>query len=343
MLPQYITLTNWRNFDSRQILVPHQSAILIDQNGVGKTSVLSALYSLFTGQPFPGTKFPEFLRGNQQYFGVSTEKPDWSINGQVGPSGRLGVKRNIPEFDHRNVVLTYQPTDNYWFSLSRGQKLKILDDLLAQIYGESYGQLLEKLEKSIKGKTNLLKYYHYSGVRPDVILAGQLHEVSRLYSTKIWEIRQKFFDFLEQKLSDFSGMIQTSLSNWRIKTHIKGAFSSDFSVLWERELIVGKVLFGAQRDDFWIESNHLHVEDVLSRGEMRLLVLFVKHIAIELISDQKIQTIWLLDDVFNELDNIREKLIFDTILSRTDYFLATGTRKPSIDVPLFSILDITTI
>jgi len=110
-------------------------------------------------------------------------------------------------------------------------------------------------------------------------------------------------------------------------------FSPNLSKLWKRESLSGKVLYGAQRDDFFISSNHLKAEEVLSRGEMRTLVLFIKYQATKMIKQKfkEAKVWWFLDDIFNELDQEREKKIFQEILQKIDLFYATSTKKPFFD------------
>jgi recombinational DNA repair ATPase RecF len=37
---------------------------------------------------------------------------------------------------------------------------------------------------------------------------------------------------------------------------------------------------------------------------------------------------WFLDDVFNEFDKYREKTVFESILKKADFYLATSAKKP---------------
>jgi hypothetical protein len=139
-----LRLSNWRCFLHQQIDLPDQPAILIDQNGSGKTSLLSAFYSLLTGQPWPQTKWSDHLRQDTDYFGISTSYPDWYISSKLSPSGRLQVRKEFPEVSisfagslldkHKPpTILTYTPTDNYWLSQSRSTKLSSLDQLIGLV------------------------------------------------------------------------------------------------------------------------------------------------------------------------------------------------------------------
>ena len=305
-----LKLHNWRSFETQAFKLPLESFVLTDNNGTGKTSLISAFYSLLTGQSWPGTKLAQHLRVGESYFGVSTQLPDWSFTGQISASGRLVSKYQKPdsgEFGRLLVssnhtmpkVLTYLPTDNYWFNQSRSLKLGVLDSLLEQVLGEKYSKSLQKLDKMVKSKQKLIKHIIENQGQNDESLLNTLNQAILEESLVIWASRQEFFEYLQQNLTDFESRILSPLRGWQLKWEVSSYSGQkellnianggnirqaleicreDFQKLWQKELLIGKVMFGAQRDDFRIVSGHAAVEDVLSRGEMRLLVLFIKNL-----------------------------------------------------------------
>jgi recombinational DNA repair ATPase RecF len=340
----HLALTNYRCFSSAAFGIPNTDFIVLDKNGSGKTSILSALYSLYTGKPLPSTKFPEYLKSGQDYFGISTDDNNWFINGKIGPSGRLSTKYSNPN-QVKNTVLTYQPNDNYWLQQSRSSKLGTLDQIIGQTNGE-YLKLILNLEKICKNKLSLLKESNITGTT-DKIMVNYFGQQILELSKQIWAIRWGFLDNIKNNMSQFSIMIQSPISNWEIQIEITGANGNkvniqnlgrfgkefkkifelqhldqiDFEKLWERELACEKVLFGANRDDFNIIHGKLKIEQVLSRGEIRLFVLWVKKLGIN-----PSDTIWLLDDIFNELDDEREQFLMSNIFQGCKQIIATGTR-----------------
>jgi recombinational DNA repair ATPase RecF len=342
--PLHLTLTNYRCFSSASFAIPRTDFIILDKNGSGKTSILSALYSLYTGKPLPNTKFPEYLKSGQDYFGISTDDSNWFINGKIGPSGRLSTKYSNPS-EIKNTILTYQPNDNYWLQQSRSSKLSTLDQIIGQTNPE-YLKLISSLDRVCKNKLSLLKESKLMGTC-DQILVNLLASAILDLSKQIWLIRWAFLDDIKDRIEQFSEMIQSPIIDWNIQVEITGPNGNklniqnlskyeghyedifqfqklnqiDFEQLWERELACEKVLFGANRDDFNIVCGKLKIEQVLSRGEIRLFVLWVKKLG----TDPE-NTIWLLDDIFNELDDEREQFLMSNIFVGCKQIIATGTR-----------------
>ncbi len=342
-----LRLTFWRCFTKQSFALPMESQVIIDSNGSGKTSLISAVYSLFSGQPFPETKFKDSVHGQYDYFGISTQDKGWFIAGKTGVTGRLSTKVSVPtKFDLKTVkAMTYLPTDNLWFFQSSRKKVSILDEMLIQIHGKGYKKELSLLSKLVSSKTRLIKSILNGEARNDAAIAHTLSQQIYVQSQKIWKVRQVFLLKLQQEIKEFSSWIHSPLKDWQIDWKISASDGYkqrinlniiklidikriDWSDLWKKELIIGKVMFGAQRDDFSISSDYMEVQNVLSRGEMRSLILFIKNIARALLKDYKV--IWFLDDVFNELDEERESLLFEKILRHTDIYIATGTKKPSL-------------
>ncbi|MEM1312353.1 MAG: hypothetical protein AAGF07_02730 [Patescibacteria group bacterium] len=371
-----LKLHNWRRFDSIEFSLPKESFAILDKNGSGKTSLISSFYSLFTGQSWPTTRLAHHLKSGTEYFGVSCQYPDWSFTGQISPSGRvvskyrklppdyyekLFVRVNSSETVQKPKILTYLPTDNYWFNQSRGNKLDILDNLLNQIFESAYKVDLQNLHKLVKHKHRLIKHVFENPDNFDQALLSTLNKSILTHSHIIWSARYNFLKYLDNSLVQFEQLIESPFRDWKVRWEVSdsdGAKKSyyirnllnplkydelDWSVIWQKELLIGKVLFGAQRDDFRITSNHLGVEEVLSRGEMRLLVLFIKNIARQYLyslnSNQPV--FWLLDDVFNEFDLDRERIVADQLLKQTDYYIITSTTHSLDSVLTLNINDLT--
>ena len=368
----HLKLHNWRVFDNKNFILPSESFVLCDQNGSGKTSLLSAFYSLFTAQSWPGTKPVQHLKVGKMYFGVSTDYPDWMYNAKISPSGRMQVKYSKVQEEIDLIqnelwpnVLTYLPTDNYWFNLSRNQKLQILDDLLGQIFNQKYIEPKQKLDKLVKSKQNLIKHTQENEGGVDEVFLKTLNDSILTVSKQIWVFRREFFEYLESRLPLFQSKIESPLIDWGVRWEVSNIDSLkislslkkpteissfledlhdiDWQKLWQKELLSGKVLFGAQRDDFNIESNHLKVQDTLSRGEMRYLVLFIKYSGFLFMKDidKNKLVFWLLDDVFNEFDKDREKYVIEEILSDLDYYIITSTNTGAEGVKKYSLESLT--
>lgn len=366
-----LVLHNWRCFSESSFYLPEESFCIIDSNGSGKTSLLSAIFSLITKKPWPQTRLIDHLKVNCQYFGISSKNYNWSLTGQISSSSRLITKhikprgeifflgRNFNLSDQLPIILTYQPTDNYWFSLSRNQKLSNIDGLISQIYQKDYEQNLKLLSKNLESKHKLIKHCLETGAVADEILVSTLSENIFKLSVKIWEVRRVFFQIINEFLEQFSCWIACPVKNWKLNWEITDGFGvrtkvsylnqsmiqnlkPDFDLIWHKELTSGKILYGASRDDFKIISNHIPVENILSRGETRLLVLFIKTIMAKRVIENPVREIWwFLDDLFNELDAKREKIIQKELLEKCDFSIQTGTRPASHSFKVFTLSQLT--
>jgi len=363
-------LHNWRCFSSCKFDFPLRSAVIVDSNGSGKTSLLSGLYTLVTSQAWPHTRLAHHLRNGTEYFGISTHIPEWSFTGKVNPSGRITTKLNRPDIfstclldedyqgydshgDTFPAIFTYLPVDNYTLSGSRTQVLSFIDELIAQQHGDSYRKYITALNKIVSSKQKLIKHIFETQTSPDPILTHTLNQKLAEVSHQVWSVRSAFLQNLQSQLPQFSEWIQSPLHTWSIRWEVttnRGRrdivrqFMSpqvtvaDIDAMFQQECAAGRVLWGAHRDDIQIQSHHLPAQHTLSRGEMRLMILFLKYTAMQQIHDRPVW--FFLDDVFNELDTTRERIVWQHILQYTHLYLATSTRPPSFDTPAFSLHEI---
>jgi recombinational DNA repair ATPase RecF len=358
-----IFLHNWKCFKSQQFSIPQKSFAIVDSNGKGKTTILSALYSLYTGKPWPGTKFGESIKNGSQYYGIVSQHTNWNITGQLQESGRIKNQfskpkspENILQLEKWPKIFTYLPTDNYWFSNPNKQVILILDNIIGQIY-DDYIPKIKHLEKSIQSKNNYIKYCQKKQIYGDRVQIEQLTKLVLKNSIDIWEIRNNFLIYLQKELPEFNSWIQNNQQKFTINYKITSSFgikesfskvftlidNIDYSKLWQKELIVGRCLFGAHRDELGIYLGQKNINTILSRGETRLLVLFIKNIARKLVlqNDKTQKVWWFLDDIFNELDSQRELLFYKKTLKPIDYSIVSSTKKADFIPNNFSVSDLT--
>lgn len=383
-----LNLQNWRGFTNQKFEIPSDSLLILDQNGSGKTSILSAFYSLFNKKPWPNTRLLDHLKLGSNYFGILTEFNDWSLTAKIAPSGKLTTKYQKPDFEINifgnnldssdnswPTILTYQASDNQLFSLSRSQRLAVLDTLLSQVFGLEYEKANKKLQLFTQSKLKLIKktldnsdFDCRSISETDLVLLHGLNEGIWENSKILWKVRFEFLNIFQTQLPEFLTWLQNPILTWHIRWEISDFFGlkekiifdsqnkpkttemldtilnssknqvlNDLQNLWFKELRAGRLLFGAQRDDFYLQTRYLQVQQVFSKGEIRLLVLFIKYLGMKIAktptsenSEKKV--FLLLDDIFNEFDSTREQILHEKILATADYFLATSTKPVKLDL-----------
>lgn len=351
-----LLLHNWRCFGHNAFEIPEHSFALIDSNGAGKSSLLTALYSIYTGRSWPGIKLGENMTAGQSYFGVLTDMPDWSFSGQIGSTGRLSTRFQKPQLSEDSVwpvLFTYSPDDNYWLSLPRNYKLGKLDILIGSINPDYLG-LISKLDKFVRAKQKALKNSQFTDFRMVVVITESIHELSK----KIWDIRKGFLDYIESNFGEYVDWINSPLEEWIVEYEISDSFGvrrrfdtrlintelseQQIQKLWEKERMIGKVMYGAQRDDFNFVCQSIKAQHSLSRGENRLLTLFVKYLTQQKVLEMepRSQIWWLLDDVYNELDSHREDILQTKVLDFANFSIYSGTRIPQTSTTTYTIADL---
>ena len=335
-----LQITNWRLFTSHVANIQLRNTLILDKNGAGKTSLLSALYTVLTQQAWPGTKFKDSLRQGEQYFGLQIAEHELFVNGIISPTGRLNIKKSedtVEEVYGYNV-LTYVPNDNQWLFLSRSARLEIFDNLVGQIQGNTYYHQLNLLQKYVATKSRIIRAAQH-GEAVDMVLVKTLTDSINHVSQSIWRERQQVISFFRDSLNDFAGWIDTTIDQavlmWSLSSpmglataineHTQLPVLHDWQNLWAKEMVVGKVLYGAQRDDISFVFNGVPAQSFFSRGEMRAFIVFLKKLVRQKIDKP---VIWLLDDIFNEFDDDRESIVLDNLIKAKDIFIATGTRNP---------------
>ena len=335
-----MNLHNWRQFEVADFEIDiRQSFAIVDANGSGKTSILAAIYSLLTSQPWPGTKFVSSLKQGEQYFGISTQDKEWFLSGRINNYGRL-IPAYSSKFDILPKVITYQTRDNYWLLQPRETKLKELDILLSQINPQNYKNLINQQNHILRAKLNLLKHQREQNLI-DYSLLFDLNLKLLNISQQIWSIRQDFFKFIDSSMRIINNWLDLE-SNLRI--HARHEISNfngvrqnietinvinleQLNQLWPREIQSGKLLFGSQRDNFVFEIKGQPLESYFSSGQLRLFTIFLKVLSANFNANEKFPIWFLFDDVLEELDSKRQQIIADQILSQGSYFVLTSSRN----------------
>ena len=97
---------------------------------------------------------------------------------------------------------------------------------------------------------------------------------------------------------------------------------------FERDKYFGYTSFGIHRDDFEFVFNKKKADGSASRGEIRSMILALKFIEARILEEETgYSPVVLLDDIFSELDNARQKHLVENF---KDYqMIITSTAAPA--------------
>ena len=325
MILSSILTQNFRNLEaSRQQFHPSVN-LLVGRNGHGKTNLLEAIYFLATSKSFRTTRPASLLT-----FGSTT----LFLSGEVERNGltrtlSIGLeqgdaRRRVVQINEERVPLARYVTELTVLAYSasrleivRGvpeERRRFLDRGIASNY-QTYLEDLTAYARALKQRNALLQAVG-SGGSPaalldpwDEELARRGASVQRARLTYVAELSRVFREIVERHdyhVRDVEFVYKPSGNGPDELLNVLRRHRRD-------EIRARMSLFGPQRDtlDFVIDGRL--VAEVLSGGEQKMMVLFLKFAKLELFRARFDEApVFVLDDIDAELD----LQILENLLSR---------------------------
>jgi DNA replication and repair protein recF len=332
MILKTLRVQNFRTHSDFILEIGEKSTLISGANGSGKTSLLEAIYFALQGTSFRSSD-KEILRNDgSSWFRIDLKDSKDSLrtiifNNAVQKSKKQflvdGNKKARLSANLRIPVVLFEPDDLQLLSGSPTRRRNFLDYFLSQIF-PSFQLALTRYNKALKQRNNLLKR---DNVSKDELFPWNLMLAE--YGAEIISKRQDFLELLNSKIEEV--YFEISGVKDEIKIYYLGEKVSKNEILAilseniERDKILGYTNFGPHKHDIQFIFNKKPAQNVASRGENRSLVLALKFIETDILADlTSKRPIVLLDDVFSELDDDRQKLLtkhfskYQTIITSTN-------------------------
>lgn len=327
-----VRLNNFRNIASLELEDVGQINILVGRNAQGKTNILEAIFAAASGGSFRTSKDVFMIKKNEedaQVF-VELETDDnqekyvqlfWSL--QEGALSRV-VKLNALEVSRGDLIKTFpvtifSPEDIDLIRLSPAQRRKFMN-LVAARHDLEYRQDLLEYGKILRQRNQLLLM-----IKQNRAGASELD----VWDEKIGEVGAR----IAQKRFNVVAEIKESVANYYKTFAVNGnerhleikyvpnirAFSPpDYLEALRRysALDVARVntTHGVHRDDLLFVLGGDDMRYIASRGEFRSAVLALKFAEARYLKNKMGEDpIYLLDDVFSELDSERRQALVEEI------------------------------
>lgn len=314
MLVKAVSVQNIRVHTSFTHKLSSEVTLITGDNGTGKTSLLEAITVALRGSSFKGSD-SELLQNNAPWWRIDIAADVSTRTVKFDPSRETGRKQFIVDdktsyrlkpADKYPIVL-FEPDDLRLLNGSPARRRQFIDRFIEQV-DPLYGRALRKYDRALKQRNNLLKRPSVS--RDDVfvwdIALGE-------YGAEVIEGRIRFIEKLNQNLNNtYATIAQT---NDVVSVHyshtvigdIKQRIVSELHSHMERDSLLGYTGVGPHRHDVLFTFNTQPALSVASRGEVRSIVLALKFLEVDIVSEITGQPpLILLDDVFGELDSNRQ-------------------------------------
>lgn len=317
-----LTVKNFRNIESLELLPENGMNVICGENAQGKTNLLEAIW-LFTGaKSFRGEKDSSFIR-----FGA--EKADIFldfISGGVRKDAGIEInERKTAELHGKKLqsaaalagefkAIIFSPSDLSLITAGPQIRRKFLDTAICQLY-PGHINILRQYHRAVSQRNKLIKQYRYDSTVS--VMLDVFEEEIAASGAKIIALRRK----LLERIQSFLPSIYNGISSGREELSSRYVCCCEGENLKERlvqsrkeDMITCATSFGPHRDDIEFKINGISARGYGSQGQKRSVALSLKLAEAQVIKQVSGEyPVILLDDVMSELDPARQDYVLNHI------------------------------
>ncbi|MFA5792493.1 MAG: DNA replication/repair protein RecF [Candidatus Gracilibacteria bacterium] len=315
---KHLKLQHFRNYNDLDIDFSDHITALVGLNAQGKTNLLESIAFLALGKSFRSVKSLDTLkwdkahgriRGTVEKNGKQTELEVFMQREPEIKKVKKGSRIASPKsfFGSLRIVL-FTPDHLDLVAGSPADRRRYLDRLLLQLNG-GYVDAFSQFQRILNQRNALLKRINQGRSNLWELDLWDVRLVEE--SEKIWIKRQVFMDFLMQRLEeDYQNIAGTKEALALEYINHRNRFEEKLIAHRDMDIKMGSTGVGPHRDDFDLLLGGRSLKETGSRGECRSTVLALKVAELNFIEEKTGEKpVLLLDDVFSELDEQRQKTL----------------------------------
>ncbi len=338
-----LVLKNFRNYSDLSWSPGEFINIISGKNAQGKTNLLEALFFCVNGRSFRTSKIKNIIgyNGTESYASAIINNNHSSIKLEVYLNSNSktvfkvnGSKENKNNLCRYGYAVAFTPADLGLITGSPLERRKWIDFELGVLSIE-YQHNLDKYEKVVAHRNNLLKT---NGSNANIrALIEPWNEQLVYYGSNLIEARigllKEIFPYLREVVSNLTSGKEEITFNYISSLPLeKGMNKENISLLFKKtvdnclnqEIYRQQTLYGPHRDDLIFFLNGINVKNFGSRGQQRTVILALKIAVMKMFYQEYNEyPILLLDDVFLELDQYRQKGLIEILADQSQVFITS--------------------
>jgi DNA replication and repair protein RecF len=328
---QRLDIYNVRNILEQTIYPSPTLNFIYGKNASGKSALIEAIYLLGRAKSFRTSSIKAVISFEQRHLVVSGQ-----VSPGMGNSSQLGIKMDGKEVEIRiNHQTSHKRSD-----LAYGLPLQIIHPKSFELLDAGTQIRREFLDWGIFNQEDIFlsvwRKYKKALAQRNALLktraTNQVHVWDKElvnYGTIVNSYRQQYLDKLIPVLKtttarflQFSDIEIKLVSGWDMEKQLENILTEDL----EKDLRYGYTHSGPHRGDFQLLINKKLAKDVVSRGQLKLLVICLKLAQVELVymNNESFGCI-LIDDFAAELDKNNRKKILDYLSEINCQVFVTAT------------------
>ncbi len=323
---QELKLTNFKNYKTQSLEFSARLNLITGLNGMGKTSLLDAVYYLCMGKSyFQGTD-RNVVRQGEEFFRLEgyffLNKKREKIVAKVVPGKQKTFEHNDNPYsrisDHVGLlpVVFMAPDDTVLALEGSEERRRFMDNTLCQLdhrYLEelvTYNRILEKRNAQLRQfaernsfNATLLETFNWQLAAP---------------AAYILEQRNRFIGAFQPIFNEYYEVIcgGAELVDCYYRTQLSGHdFLSLLAEVAEKDRSLQRTTVGVHKDDLVFQLKGMPLKRFASQGQLKSFVLSLKLAQYECLRREKgTAPILLIDDLFDKLDDDRVSQLVELLL-----------------------------
>ncbi len=359
MILSSLQLKNFRSHLNTDLSFSEKTNYIVGGNGQGKTTILEAIYYLCTTKGYNSKNENEVLRFSENEFELRGLFKEFSSNDvRVYFSKEENKKYYFQNGKQVNKysdvigkfpVVILSPSDHSITQGPPGDRRKFVDSIISQA-SETYLNILLDYNKTLRQRSSLLSQIK------EKKRSGLFDELDA-WTEKLKESGAQIIDRRIKFINDFNSYIKKSykiimneeespridyffLDGSDDLQNINEKYTAQLNLQRNEELRRAVNLVGPHRDDFLFEINSLNLKTFGSQGQHKTFQVVLRFAQFFYLKEITGRTpIFLLDDVFGELDLKRSSKISDYLsevgqafITLTDFTNLSFLRKEKEDL-----------
>tara|TARA_B110000014_G_scaffold263937_1_gene262496 strand:+ start:7136 stop:8209 length:1074 start_codon:yes stop_codon:yes gene_type:complete len=332
-------ISNLRLFNKHSFSFEPGINLIIGKNGSGKSSILEALNIAYSGRSHRSSRLINCIKEETSGFVVSLlenrEGKNIRIDVEKPIAGRVRVKIKEGENKLNKSSISVIPSiiNDTSFKLVEGapeQRRDFLNKIMFHVKPETK-KIYNFYIKSLKQRNNLLvsgqknkelEFWTEKIVEYGVLLGKSQNEVFNIFRISTEESLLKISK--DYNLDFLKGITFNYSWGWKKGRSLKGELRNSLF----KDIAIGRTSVGPHRADLIFTKNNKLINDFLSRGQVKLLIILVFLSVQKILEEiQGYRNFLMIDDLGSELDEQNLDVAIDLMSKNKRQAILTSTGK----------------
>lgn len=324
-----LRVEGFRNLKPFQIKVPDRLNLFVGKNAQGKTNILESICILSNTRSFRSSRYQEFIPWGKTEFSIGGSVNTSIGNVELMVNGEDKSKRCYVNGDKvtkaidyfgRLATQSFVPEDLNIIKGGAANRRKFIDQSLCSV-DKRYVSSLSNFNKIIRQKNKLFSERAYDQIEHwNSLLVKEADVIINARISLVDDVKEIYNSYL----LELSGSREVSTLSY--ESTLKTVSLEFLQSLLPEERARGVSCFGPHRDEIHVLLNDKPARKWASQGQSRCCALaLILAVADVVKSRTKNSPILLLDDVESELDETRQKSLYQLVQSLDSQVFVTAT------------------